>query len=100
MCVWETVAQLAQLKCLSLMGMTLPSAVQPSCVGKCVFVYFCVATMNILLVISFFLAWPVYLHSQVPFFTPSSHYIKRAYLYLLLLTIPIPLRLEPHPINV
>lgn len=49
-CVWETVAQ---LKSLSLMGMTLPSAVHPSCVGKCVFVYFCVAAVNILPVTPF-----------------------------------------------
>ena len=47
-CVWETVAL---SKCLSLMGMTLPSAVQPSCVGK--LANLCVATMTILPVISF-----------------------------------------------
>lgn len=66
--MWETVAH---LKCLSLMGMTLPS-----CVGKNVFVLFCAAKMNILSVIPFFLSVLHFLLSNFLFSSPFSHYIK------------------------
>lgn len=89
--MWETVVH---LKCLSLMGMTLPS-----CVGKNVFVQFCAAEMNILSVIPIFPFFLAFFAVQFPIFLSFSTLHQRAYLYRTLLTVPAPLRLELHPIN-
>lgn len=67
--MWETVAQ---LKCLLLMGRTLPC-----CVGKRVFVYFCVATMTILSASPFFSLFPLP-HSVSPI--PSFFFLSLPFL--------------------
>lgn len=64
-CVWETVVH---LKCLSLMGMTLPS-----CVGKNVFVQFCAAEMNILSVIPIFPFFLAFFCCPISYFSLLFH---------------------------
>lgn len=91
-CAWESVAQ-AQV---SLMGMTLPSAVQPCCVGKlCIFITMSHVTVNILSSVSIFFLLLHYFGQLPPFLSLFSlhHYLH------LLLTIPAPFRLGLHPIN-
>ena len=87
-CVWETAAQ---LKYPSLMGMTLPSAVQTFRVGKFVFVSFLCCYYDILSGICFFLSCISALEALS---LSLSMLHQRAYLYCLLLTILAPRSLQ------
>lgn len=95
--MWETVAQ---LKCLLLMGMALPSAIQPSFVWAserlCIFFFSVFAVMYILSVI-FIFPQLNFMVSSSPTFSLLLH--QRNCLYGLLLTSAAPLRLDLDPIN-